>query len=219
MMKKTFFVFKDSKRIDIHVRNYKEEDFESLIHIQRKAFPPPFPQELLWNRDQLSEHITRFPEGALCIEADGHIAGSITALRTSRTDQDHTWDEITSEGYITNHEPDGDSIYIVDICVDPAYRGLGLGKELMRAMYETVVYLGVKQLAGGSRIPGYIDYQSVMSPEEYFEKVKSGEISDPVVTFLMKSGRVPERLLPGYLEDEESADHAVLMVWKNPFLH
>ncbi|MDZ5712930.1 GNAT family N-acetyltransferase [Jeotgalibacillus haloalkalitolerans] len=217
-MNKNLYVFKNNKRYDVLIRNYHEQDFEDLIDLQRKAFPPPFPPDLLWNHEQLTSHITRFPEGALCIQVDGRTAGSITALRTNHPNESHTWEQITSDGYIKNHEDDGEVLYIVDICIDPDYRGLGLGKELMRAMYETVVYLGVKKLAGGSRMPGYKKVQDQMTVEKYYEKVVKGELNDPVVTFLMKSGRMPERLMKNYLEDEDSADCAVLMTWKNPFM-
>ncbi|MBM7578308.1 GNAT family N-acetyltransferase [Jeotgalibacillus terrae] len=216
-MKKDLFIFKNEERYSITVRNYHEGDFEQLIELQRKAFPPPFPSDLLWNHHQLNEHITRFPEGALCILVNGQIAGSITALRTNYSGEQHTWEQITSDGYITNHEPDGGVLYIVDICINPDYRGLGLGKELMRAMYETVVFLGIEKLAGGSRMPGYKEFRDDMTPEEYYKKIVSGELTDPVVTFLMKAGRMPEKLMRNYLEDEDSADCAVLMTWKNPF--
>ncbi|WP_404408852.1 GNAT family N-acetyltransferase [Jeotgalibacillus malaysiensis] len=217
-MNKNLYIFKNKKRYRVNVRNYNQEDFEDLIDLQRKAFPPPFPPDLLWNHEQLTSHITRFSDGALCIEVDGQIAGSITSLRTNYANESHTWEQITSDGYITNHEDDGEVLYIVDICIDPDYRGLGLGKELMRAKYETVVYLGVKKLAGGSRMPGYKKVRDKLTIEAYYEKVVKGELDDPVVTFLMKSGRMPERLMKNYLEDEDSADCAVLMIWKNPFI-
>jgi len=205
--------------IPIVVRNYTQKDTKELIALQRKAFPPPFPDELLWTKEQINEHTSRFPEGAICIEVDGKLAGSMTTLRIDLKDgQHHTWEEITDSGSIRNHNPKGNTMYVVDICVDPAFRGLGLGRELMRASYEVVVYLGVKRLAGGSRMPGYSSVSEELSPNEYYEKLKSGELHDPVVTFLLKNGRVPVELIPNYIDDEESANHAVLMEWKNPFL-
>ena len=62
------------------VRNYTESDFNALIDVQKESFPPPFPEELLWNKEQLQNHITLFPEGALCIEIDGKVVGSMTGL-------------------------------------------------------------------------------------------------------------------------------------------
>jgi len=43
-------------------------------------------------------------------------------------------------------------------------------------------------------------------------------LKDPVVTFLMRCGRTPLKVVANYLEDEESRNYAALMEWKNPFL-
>ncbi|GAA3326817.1 hypothetical protein GCM10020331_064280 [Ectobacillus funiculus] len=87
------------------IRNYTKEDFDELIAIQSESFPPPFPPELWWNKEQLTEHVTRFPQGALCVEINGTLAGSMTGLivQLDRYDTHHTWAEITDNGYIRNH--------------------------------------------------------------------------------------------------------------------
>ncbi|MFZ3590186.1 GNAT family N-acetyltransferase [Bacillus sp. DJP31] len=143
MYRKEFYVFDQDQPIPAVIRNYKEVDFHSLIEIQRESFPPPFPDELLWNKAQLQNHIELFPEGALCIEIDGVIAGSMTGLLVDygHGDLDHTWQEITDNGYIRNHNPSGNTLYVVDISVRPYARKLGLGKCLMLSMYEVVVQL------------------------------------------------------------------------------
>ncbi len=201
------------------IRNYKREDFDGLIAVQASSFPPPFPSELWWNEAQLSEHVARFPEGALCVEIGGRIAGSMTGLRvTLKDEQNHDWASVTDNGYIRNHDPNGDTLYVVDICVDPAYRKFGLGKWLMFSMYETVVHLGCKRLLGGGRMPGYCHVADVISPEEYVDQVVSGARKDPVLTFLLKCGRLPIGVAANYLEDEESRGYAALMEWRNPFI-
>ncbi|PPA72231.1 GNAT family N-acetyltransferase [Jeotgalibacillus proteolyticus] len=217
-MRKDFLAYVKNELKPITVRNYTIEDTNKLIHIQQNAFPPPFPEELLWSKEQIAEHVTRFPEGAFCVEVDGAMAGSMTTLLVDlKPGELHTWDEITNSGFIRNHTPEGSTLYVVDLCVDPDFRGLGLGKELMNAAYETVVNLNADRLAGGCRIPGYYKYSHELSPEEYYEKLKKGKLRDSVFSFLIGAGRVPVGLLPGYIEDKESADHAVLMEWKNPF--
>ncbi|MCM3003119.1 GNAT family N-acetyltransferase [Priestia koreensis] len=218
MYQKKCYVFdQKTPRIAI-IRNYTPSDFSSLIRVQQEAFPPPFPSELWWSEEQLHEHVTRFPEGALCAEIDGTICGSITGLRVKTDDHPHTWSEITSDGFITNHTNSGQTLYIVDICVSPAYRKLGIGKLLMSSMYEVVVQLKIDRLLGGGRIPHYHRYQHELSPEQYLDGIRSGRIADPVITFLMRCGRTPVGIVPHYIEDEESLHHAVLMEWKNPFL-
>lgn len=201
------------------IRRYTELDFDGLIKIQAECFPPPFPPELWWNKEQLSNHVSLFPEGALCVEVDGELAGSMTGLVVAY-DADHpqhTWAEITNEGYIRNHNPQGNSLYVVDISVSPRYRKLGLGKWMMQTMYEVVVQLGLERLLGGGRMSGYYKWAEQYTPLQYLEEVLAGRLKDPVITFLLRSGRTPVAVLDGYLEDEESLNHAVLMEWRNPF--
>ncbi|MFD0694046.1 GNAT family N-acetyltransferase [Paenibacillus sp. GCM10027628] len=217
---KSLYVFDGEKPVSSIIRNYKTEDFEGLIRVQQESFPPPFPSELWWNEEQLQEHVTRFPEGALCVEIAGEIAGSITGLRVQYDPQhatDHSWATITDNGYIRNHSPDGDTLYIVDICIRPAYRKFGLGKWMMQSMYEVVVQLGLDRLLGGGRMPGYHKVADTMSIEAYGEAILNGRLKDPVITFLLSCGRTPVQVVPDYLEDEESRNYALLMEWRNPF--
>ncbi|MDA5106766.1 GNAT family N-acetyltransferase [Brevibacillus sp. LEMMJ03] len=221
MYRKELYVFDQDKPVKAVIRNYTRDDFAELIRIQQESFPPPFPSELWWNEEQLTNHVTLFPEGAVCVEVDGVLAGSITGLLVTfdPAHPDHTWEEVTDSGYIRNHDPNGDTLYIVDICIRPSYRKLGLGKWMMQAMYELVVHKGLKRLLGGGRMPGYGRYADQMTAEAYLEKVVAGELKDPVVTFLMRCGRTPLKVVANYLEDEESRNYAALMEWKNPFFH
>jgi len=219
MYRKEIYVFHGDMAKKAIIRNYTASDFTALIRIQQESFPPPFPSELWWNEEQLTNHVTLFPEGALCAEIDGRIVGSMTGLLVDfdPAHPSHTWEEITDSGYIRNHRPDGNTLYVVDICVSPNYRKFGLGKWLMQSMYEVVVRLNVDRLLGGGRMPGYHRYAKDMSAQQYVEHVLSGKLKDPVITFLLRCGRLPIALVENYLEDEESCNYAVLMEWKNPF--
>ncbi|MDF0725595.1 GNAT family N-acetyltransferase [Cytobacillus sp. S13-E01] len=219
MYRKELYLYHKDTPIKVIVRNYNKDDFQALIDIQRKSFPPPFPSELLWNEEQLTNHITLFPEGALCVEIDGELAGSMTGLLVDFNPSNpiHTWEEITDSGYIRNHNPGGNTLYVVDICVKPSYRMLDLGKLLMQSMYDVVLHKGLDRLLGGGRMPGYHKVSNEMSPEDYVENVLSGEMRDPVISFLLRCGRTPVTLVENYLEDEESLNYGFLMEWKNPF--
>ncbi|CAI6081356.1 GNAT family N-acetyltransferase [Cohnella sp. JJ-181] len=217
-MRKRIIVTDGRRTAEALIRNYTAADFAALIEVQAESFPAPYPAELWWNEAQLAEHVARFPEGALCVELDGRIAGSMTALRRTFADGDgHSWAEATDGGYIRNHEPDGDTLYVVDLCVRPLYRSLGLGKWLIQSMHETVVHIGCRRLLSGGRMPGYHKHAEVMSPERYLEEVAAGRLHDPVVTFLIGCGRIPVGVARHYLEDEESGGNAALMEWRNPF--
>lgn len=219
MYRKELFVFDRDRPVPAVVRNYEERDFPGLIRIQQESFPPPFPSELWWNTEQLKNHVMLFPEGALCIEVDGEIAGSMTGLLVDFDPgaPGHSWAEMTDDGYIRNHNPEGNTLYVVDISVRPSYRKLGLGKWLMLSMYDVVVHKGLERLLGGGRMPGYHAKANEMTARQYLDAVLKGELRDPVVTFLLRCGRTPVTVVENYLEDEESLNHAALMEWKNPF--
>jgi ribosomal protein S18 acetylase RimI-like enzyme len=219
MYRKEQYLYLQEKNVRAVIRNYKKEDFANLIQIQKESFPPPFPSDLWWNEEQLTNHVDLFPEGAICIEINGVIAGSMTGLLVNFNPEQplHTWEDITDSGYIRNHKKDGDSLYVVDICVRPEYRKLNLGKLLMQSMYETVIQLKLERLIGGGRMPGYHKHAKELTPDQYADRVVQGELHDPVVSFLLRCGRTPVSLVPNYLDDEESKHYALLMEWRNPF--
>ncbi|WP_169081575.1 GNAT family N-acetyltransferase [Paenibacillus sp. PL91] len=218
-MRKDLYLFVEGKPKKATIRNYNVADFEALIDVQRASFPPPYPEELLWNTEQLAEHVTRFPEGALCAEIEGHMIGSMTGLILDMNDyaNQHEWETVSDRGYIRNHNANGDTLYVIDICVIPEYRKSGIGKWLMQSMYDTVVHLGLRRLLGGGRMPGYGAHANEITPEEYLEKVLQGEWKDPVITFLLRCGRMPIGVAHNYLDDEQSNNCAAIMEWRNPF--
>lgn len=212
-------LFDNRKPVSIIIRNYTKDDFNDLIDIQAECFPPPFPSELWWNKAQLTNHVTLFPEGALCVEIDGKVVSSLTGLcvRFDPAHPEHTWAEATDNGYIKNHDSNGNALYIVDISVHPKFRSLGLGKVMMQSMYHVVIEKRLERLLGGGRMPGYHKHANTLSAEQYVTKVVSGELYDPVISFLLRCGRTPIAIVKDYLEDEESLNYGVLMEWKNPF--
>ncbi|WP_195574076.1 GNAT family N-acetyltransferase [Paenibacillus sp. 1001270B_150601_E10] len=219
MYRKHLYVFDQHQPIPAVVRSYTHSDIPELLAIQQESFPPPFPSELWWNKEQLHNHITWFPEGALCMEINGQLAGSMTALLVddAAREEDHPWEQITDSGYIRSHNPNGGTLYVVDISVRPAYRKLGIGKCLMQAMYDVVIHNGLTRMLGGGRMPGYHLHADSMTASQYLDAVVRGELKDPVITFLMRCGRTPVRVVEHYLEDEESCHYGALMEWNNPF--
>lgn len=219
MYRKSQYVFQEGKPVLATLRNYNVNDFEGLIEIQRESFPPPFPSELWWNREQLMSHVELFPQGAICVEIDGKLVGSITSLLVDFDPENlqHTWEEVTDSGYIRTHLRAGKTLYIVDVSVKPAFRKLDLGKLLIQTMYERVIEDKLERVLGGGRMSGYHRHADVISPEQYVEAVVTGELRDPVISFLLRCGRTPVAIVPDYLEDEESLNYGLLMEWRNPF--
>ncbi|MNY65629.1 hypothetical protein D3C86_2029290 [compost metagenome] len=67
-------------------------------------------------------------------------------------------------------------------------------------------------------MPGYHKVAEALSADNYVAAVMAGTMKDPVITFLLRCGRTPVGVVAGYLEDEESLNHALLMEWRNPFI-
>lgn len=110
------------------VRNIEANDFDEIIALQKVCFPKMIP----WKKDQLLSHIRLFQEGQICIEYDGIIIGSSSSLiiNFDEYNEQHSWDEITDDGYITNHDPDGYNLYGMEVMVHPDYRNMKIGKRL-----------------------------------------------------------------------------------------
>lgn len=202
--------------MNVYIRSYTADDYEELLAVQREAFPPPFPEELWWKREQIEAHVELYPEGAMVAVCDGVIAGSATSLLVRFTGKPHTWADVADNGYIRrSHDPSGDSLYGIDLCVRPSYRSRGVAAALYEARKELVVRSGLQRFLAGCRIPGYHRYADRMSAEQYVSLVAAGELKDMVLSFMIRQGLKPIQVLDDYLEDEESLNKAVLVEWKN----
>ncbi|MFK3939397.1 GNAT family N-acetyltransferase [Alkalihalobacillus sp. NPDC078783] len=196
------------------IRPYTAADYAALLTIQKEAFPPPFPEELWWQKDQIKSHEDTFQKSGLLAEVDGVPAGSATSLIITFDGEPHTWEEVSDSGYIReSHDPDGDSLYGIDLCVRPTMRGKGVAQALYEARKQTVRELGLKRFIAACRIPGFHQCSHELSVEEYVQAVVLGERTDLVLTFMLKQGLRPVSILPNYVEDAESHHYAVLVEW------
>lgn len=171
-----------------------------------------------WKEKQMESLISRFPEGQVVIKVNDQIAGCALAIivKYDDYDDDHTYNEITGNSSFATHNPDGDTLYGVDVFIKPEFRGLRLGRRLYDYRKELCERLNLKGITFGGRIPNYHKYSDTISPKEYIEKVKRKEIHDPVLNFQMSNDFQPAKVLKGYLEgDEASNEYAVLLKWNN----
>jgi len=202
--------------MEIKVRTYTLDDWDALYRIQRECFPPPFPEEQIWSREQIAGHLRIFPEGALCAEVNGEVVGSCTALivQFDPAHPDHSWAVVTDSGSITTHNPQGDTLYGVDVSVRPDFRGKGVAKAMYQARFNLVRRLGLTRFMAGGRMPGYHRYADRLTPEAYAAEVIAGRIIDPVITAQLKAGLKPVQVVHNYLIDEESGNNALLLEWR-----
>lgn len=198
----------------ILLRNIREDDFDAIIELQKLCFPNMKP----WKKEHLESHLKIFPEGQFCVEYDGKIIGSASSLIIDfdEYDDQHSYDEITDGGYITNHNPDGQNLYGIEVMVHPEYRRMKIGRRLYEARKKLAQRLNLKSILIGGRIPRYHEYADRMTPREYVEQVIQHNIHDPVLTFQLRNGFIVKRINAHYLKDDaHSLSFATLMEWPN----
>ena len=98
----------------------------------------------------------------------------------------------------------------------PQYRGRGIGKRLYELRKGYVRAANKRGIVAGGVIPGYADHIDDMTADEYIDKVRSGEMYDPTLTFQIENGFDARCAIADYVDDASVGNNAVLIVWENP---
>ena len=199
---------------EVVLRPLRIEDFDTLVAMQALCFPGM----ATWSRSQIESQLTIFPEGQLAIEYGGELVASASSLIVDFEDYSawHDWKEISDNGFITNHDPEGDTLYGIEIMVHPEYRGLKLARRLYAARRDLARRFNLARSIVGGRIPNYHEWADELSAREYAERVIEGQIFDPVLTTQTANGFVLKRLIPNYFPaDEASRGYATFLEWTN----
>lgn len=200
----------------IELRNLRLDDYHELKESMIEAYRNW--EGSYWKEHHIRKLLDIFPEGQICIIADGKVVGSALSLivRYDNFGDDHTYRHITGNYTFSTHNPRGDILYGIDVFIHPDYRGLRLGRRLYEARKELCEQLNLRGILMGGRIPGYHRYADNMSPKEYIEKVKLKEIHDPVLSFQLSNDFHVKKVIRGYLSgDKESKEYATLLEWNN----
>ena len=198
----------------IKIRQLKLGDYNDVIKIQKKCFPGM----KQWSVEQFSSQINIFPEGQIAVEYNESIVASSSSLIVdfSQYSEWQDWHRISNDGFITNHNSDGNTLYGIEIMVSPDFRGMKLARRLYDSRKELARKYNLEKIIIGGRIPGFYKYSKKLSVNQYIEKVTSKELYDPVLTTQISNGFVLKRLIPDYLpSDKESSGYATFLEWTN----
>lgn len=202
----------------IRVRQTKIEDGQAINNIIEKTYPGING----YSNDALKAQLNHFPQGQFVVEFNGKVIGFCMTFIISKelAMKPHTWKEITGSGFASRHDPLGDYLYGMDICVDIDFRGKKIGERLYNERKKLCEKLGLSGIIFGARIPGFSKKKkNFETPEEYLAAINSKKVKDPTVSFQMRNGFVPISVIPDYLpSDTESLGYAVLMRWHNPLI-
>ncbi|UOR07691.1 bifunctional GNAT family N-acetyltransferase/carbon-nitrogen hydrolase family protein [Hymenobacter aerilatus] len=199
------------------LRTLKRGDFKAVKEIMDKVYSN---MEGAWAQDEYNNLLKKFPEGQICIEDNGQVVAAALAIivEYSKFGDKHTYAKITGNGKFDTHDANGDTLYGVDVFVDPEYRSLRLGRRLYDARKELCENLNLRAMVAGGRIPGYATYANEMTPAKYVEMVRNKELTDPILTFQLANDFYVRKLIRGYLPyDSESKAYATLLEWINVY--
>jgi predicted amidohydrolase/ribosomal protein S18 acetylase RimI-like enzyme len=197
------------------VRALSVDDLDAIQRLHSKCFP----SITAWSREELESHLKIFPEGQIGIELDNELVAISSSLIVHGEDflGDHTFAQVSDDGMLRTHDKTGDTLYGIDIAVDPERRGFRLARRLYDARKELAIELNLKGIMIAGRIPTYHEHKDRFTAREYLKGIISREFDDPVINAQRSNQFTVRRILANYLpEDTESCGYAVLMEWLNP---
>jgi len=207
----------DGQGHQLKLRNLAAGDYTDVAEIMDLVYADAGGR---WGRKEYLSQIDHFPDGQICIEDNGKVVAAAISVTVDydRYGDRHTYGQITADGYLTNHNPQGDTLYGVDMFVHPDYQSMRLGRRLYDARKELCEKLNLYRMIIGGRIPGYEQHREEMSPQRYIELVRNKEIYDPVLTFQLANDFHVRRVVRNYApDDKESRAYAVILEWINTY--
>ena len=203
----------------LRVRNTQIADIPQLVELSARVYTAEWANSAEMLRGQLA----RFPEGQFVAEYGDRLVGYCATFRVSARAAlaPHTWGEITGGGFAARHDPNGDWLYGMDLCVDPDFRGLRIGRRLYAARKRLCQKLGLSGIVFGGRLPGLAKRMARYgSAQAYVYAVVAGHQRDATLSFQLRNDFELIGLLPRYLPgDVESLGYAAHLVWRNPVHH
>jgi len=197
------------------VRRAKRSDIDGLVELSEGAFS----RASGYSHSMLRAQFNNFSEGQFIAEYDSRIVGYCATFIISGkiAFAPHSWAEITGQGLATRHDPGGDILYVMELCVDTTYRRLRIGQRLYDACKKLCQTLNLEGIVLGGRMPGLQRrLKALGSTEAYIDAVKEKRMRDTVVGFDLAN----DFEIKGFLRDYDPADtpsmgFATHMFWRN----
>lgn len=213
-----------SVNLHIDVVNVQPEHIPELARLQRLSFPTLSPVELI-SQPKYRKHLELFPEGQFVALArvDGSLipVGSTATFRTNFDFQhiQHTFLDAVANGWLTNHDTQGEWLYGADMNVHPDYRGMRIGRRLYEARQALVRRLNLRGEIAGALMPGYHQHADRLTVAQYVLRVHQTRLHDPTLSMQLRNNFQVKGILYNHIADPRSNNCATLIVRENPFYH
>jgi predicted amidohydrolase len=193
----------------------KSSDANEIVALLNGIYGVSF----VYSAAMIRAQIQHFPEGVFVCFYKDRLVGYCSTFRVAEklALAPHTWDEITGGGFSSRHDPDGDFLYGAEISVAPDCREMRIGQRLYDERKKLCMFLRLKGIVFGGRLPGLSRRAKRLTPEQYVEGVRARKYRDSVLSFQLRNGFEAVGTLRGYFpNDTESRGFAAHMVWRNP---
>ena len=198
------------------VRPLRADDFDAIGRLHGFCFPGM----ATWRRPQLDALVGQFPEGQIGVEIDGRLVATSLSLLVDVDEVAHTYADVVGDDVMAQHDPEGDTLYGIEVAVDPAFQGMRIGRRLYEERKALCRRLNLRRMMIGGRIPGYHKVADETTAQEYVEAVVARRRVEPVLNFQLANGFAIKRVAQGYLpDDDESRGFGVIMEWVNLHYH
>ncbi len=170
---KSFVLHKKTKSNGIEketilLRPASESDSMEIVRVHNEAWKN---EQLFATVQQFSSRFKIFPEGQIAAynergDSIGVISSFIadwtfdrSSLFVTQNDKfELTWSNATGNGFLTTHDPNGNTLVCPSVAVRQDYQKYGIAKQLVLFQKELAIFLGVKQLVAYSRPASYDEY-------------------------------------------------------------
>lgn len=201
----------------LKARPWKQQDILGIVECQQAAYNDLVPSDLCSERHYRMQ-LQAFPQGQFLVEVDGKIVAYATSLIVQLQEDSHLYSyaEVTGVGTFSTHNPHGDTLYGADIAVIPEYRGKGIAGLLYQKRKALMKKYNLRRMVAGGRIPGYVDYEGRMTPEEYVAAVRDGKLKDSALLAHLKAGYQVTGIHMEYFSEERGLNFATALEMPNP---
>lgn len=198
------------------IRRMTIDDVEGVAALQRVCFPPPFPDDALFNASHVATHVSIFPGGQFVAALDdGTVVASSTSMRMEieRWNRHLPFVESTGGLALTRHDPAGNVLVGIDISVHPDFRAQGIAGQLYQARYAFVREQELAMYGTVCRMPDFSSEAHGLTPHGYAQSVAEGWRRDRTMTPLVRIGLAYQGVILNYMHDPESGNAGAILEW------